>query len=114
MLYAPADYWDLPEKIRDSYGCGPGGFGDLLVPDTVYGLSIKPACCIHDFYYRMVGEDEMDRLRADDIFRINMRTIVELNTKNTFLKWLRLRRVDTYYYMVRKHGRAAYEECRKG
>ena len=26
-----------------TFGCGPGGLGDALIPDTIYNLSIKNA-----------------------------------------------------------------------
>jgi len=43
-LYAPSEYFDLPETERENYtnGCGPKKFG-FLVPETVWGLLITPA-----------------------------------------------------------------------
>ncbi|MHC4184133.1 MAG: hypothetical protein ACYSR0_12370, partial [Planctomycetota bacterium] len=68
-LFAPPGYWETDKKIRDSWGCGPGGLGDYLVPDTILGLSVKPACQIHDYYYRHWQDSSEDaRSMADRIF----------------------------------------------
>lgn len=46
-LNAPDEFWNLSlEELRSIVnrgGCGPGDSGDRLVPDTVWGLNIKPA-----------------------------------------------------------------------
>ena len=40
-----------PHLIYDiANGCGDG-WRDRIVPDTMYGLSIRPACQIHDWDY---------------------------------------------------------------
>ena len=44
-LFADPDCWKFKEKFSDefqSYGCGPGGVGDFLVPDTGQGLGLLP------------------------------------------------------------------------
>ena len=40
--------WDEASLLMAMGGCGPGKFGDYFVPDTVYGMSIKAACAVHD------------------------------------------------------------------
>jgi len=110
-LFASEKCWEFKFRHPDvfnSYGCGPGGIGDWLVPDTIYGLSIKPACQIHDWYYRFQrGDSEEDRKKADKIFLTNMLQIV--NERGNFLiKKLRRRRAKTYYKAVRWLGAAAY------
>jgi hypothetical protein len=115
-LFADAACWefkgDFPEEFA-SYGCGPGGLGDFLVPDTVWGLSITDACRIHDWGYRH-GEDasEDDKARHDRILRNNSQRIVDANTKWGWLKRLRYIRINTYYVMVCKFGGPAYWEER--
>jgi hypothetical protein len=92
-----------------SFGCGPGGAGDKLVPDTMYGLDISPACRVHDWYYRFFPEDtEEARAMADRIMKNNLLRIVEAHTKNRVLLWLRRRRCHTYYTMVRMFGAPSY------
>jgi len=115
-LYADPLCWEFKEEHPEefeSYGCGPGGIGDLLVPDTVYGLSIRDACRIHDWGYRHCPDaTEEDRKYNDRVFRNNALRIVQGNTKSAILRWLRFRRVQTYYRMVRIFGGPAYWEER--
>lgn len=111
-LFADPECWEFKKRYPDefdSFGCGPGGLGDFLVPDTIYGLSVKPCCAIHDWYYRFYpGNTEMDRELADRVFKNNMVRLVTAKTKWWWLKRLRLRRVKTYYSMVRFAGATAF------
>jgi hypothetical protein len=111
-LFADADCWkfkwDYPEEFS-SYGCGPGGIGDFLVPDTVYGLSIREACRIHDWGYRHCEmSSEEDRARHDRILHNNSQRIITAGTDWRWVKVLRMRRALTYYQMVRNFGANAY------
>ena len=112
-LFASAECWifkhDHPDEFA-GFGCGPGGIGDFFVPDTVYFLSIRDACRIHDFNYRHTSgiDSEDDRAQADRILKNNCLRIVDYYTKNRLLKRLRYRRVQTYYRMVRAFGSPAY------
>ena len=47
-LLAPAEYLKLLETDPDflnsiTGGCGPGGSGDILVPDKILGINIRRA-----------------------------------------------------------------------
>lgn len=115
-LFAAAECWEFKKRYPEefaSFGCGPGGLGDILVPDTIYGLSVNSCCAIHDWYYRYFpGNTEMDRELADRIFKNNMIRLVTAKTKWSWLRRLRLRRVKTYYSMVRFAGATAFFEER--
>jgi hypothetical protein len=115
-LFADADCWEFKWAHLDefnSYGCGPGGIGDFLVPDTVYGLSIREACKIHDWGYRhCINASEVDRARHDRILHNNSQRIVIAGTDWRWMKALRLRRCLTYYQMVCNFGANAYWEER--
>jgi len=115
-LYAEPECWLFREKNPKEYksfGCGPGGAGDKLVPDTMYGLDISEACRVHDWYYRFYpGNTEEDRKMADRVMKNNLLRIVKANTSNGFLLWLRRRRCHTYYIMVRNFGATSYFEER--
>jgi len=115
-LFASEKCWTFKATHPDifaSFGCGPGGFGDFLVPDTIYGLSIKPACQVHDWYYRFQdGDIEADRKKADKIFLTNMLQIVNEHGGNFIIKALRRRRAKTYYLAVQWFGSPAYFEER--
>ena len=115
-LFAHPECWKFieehPEEF-DNFGCGPGGMGDLLVPDHMYGLDISLACKIHDWYYRFhPSNSEEGRLEADSIFRNNLLRIVRAKSKSKILRWLRIIRCRTYYSMVRFGGGPAYYEER--
>ena len=111
-LYADPRCWkfreDHPEEWK-AFGCGPGGFGDKLVPDTMYGLNVSEACRIHDWYYRFYPDSTPSaRKMADYAFRNNLIRIVEAKTKNRVLRWVRKRRCQAYYAMVRALGGPAF------
>ena len=115
-LYADKEAWAFMARHPDewqSFGCGPGGWGDWMVPDTLWGLPVTEACRIHDWYYRFHWQDtEEARERADKILLNNMIRIIEARTKCKLLLKLRLTRAHTYYKMVRKFGAPAYFEER--
>ena len=105
-LEAHKSFWVTPKEEIDAMtgGCGPGWLGDWFVPDTIWGLSVKRACRIHDFDYYMgtlKGE-------ADLRFLENMQRIIIACTRWSWLKELRLRRAQTYYLAVRYAGDSAY------
>jgi len=105
-LAAPESFWNTEIDTRQVVinGCGPGGFGDYLIPDTVYFMSIKSACKIHDWMFLVFNTDEGFEL-ANQIFLDNMRRINNTYTKTKALKFVRDRRIKKYYYAVRDFGR---------
>ena len=109
LLYAPADYWRLSgiAKGRLCNGCGTKGLCGVIVPDTIWGLCITPACDIHDFQYA-TGETIADKESADRAFLNNMLRLIEAGTKWRWLKRLRARRARTYYDAVRRFGGPAF------
>jgi hypothetical protein len=112
-LVGPARFYGMSlydlQALIGNGKCGPGQkMGDWLVPDTVYGLSIHPACAIHDYEYAMISSPT-DRYKADGNFLMNMMTLVDKNTSRMFLfgtvlRALRHRRVMKYYEAVRIGG----------
>lgn len=72
-LYAPASFYEASQAERDAVcnGCGPGGIGGWLVPDSIWGLRVTAACRIHDWMYH-VGRDIEDKRRADQTFLNNL------------------------------------------
>lgn len=109
-LFAPEKYWKLSdcERSKVCNGCGTKGLGGLLVPDTLWGLSIEEACDIHDYMYSR-GATIADKEEADRTFLNNMvRIIQEDGTGAWPVKQLRLRRAKTYYEAVRIFGGPAF------
>ena len=108
-LFAPSGYWTLTEAARDELcnGCGPDGILSILVPDTLYGLRITPACNIHDYMYAL-GKTIEDKDSADRAFLNNMVRIVDAGTRWRWLKRLRIRRAKIYYRAVAELGGAYF------
>lgn len=89
---------DIESRIGSSGGCGPGKWGDLLIPDTVWGLSMKPACFLHDAEYSEANTPDK-RYVADLRLFSNGRKIIHLKS-NKFMIWLRMLRFSKYYVAV--------------
>lgn len=111
-LFAPAEYgsqpysyFKAPQDVVSGIagGCGPGGTGDYLVPDTLWFMSVKPACSIHDWMYHF-GETVEDKILADRVFLNNMVRMIKSKRSWGILENLRLRRARTYYLAVKYGG----------
>jgi len=107
-LVASGSYWkatgeDLAEMTG---GCGPGKFGDYLVPDTMYGLSVKAACQIHDWDYR--PGSEITKTDADMRFLVNMIRIIKYKTRFKVVRIFRYLRAVKYYAAVDEFGGGSY------
>jgi hypothetical protein len=94
------------ELFKVVNGCGAAGSKFDFVADTVYGLSIKQACFIHDFDYS-VGKTLEDKYAADSRFLDNMLAIIH-NESTWFLKWPRRLRAMSYYSAVCDMGYSAF------
>lgn len=109
VLYAPAAYWTLDPAGKKALvnGCGPRGWLVDLVPDTIYGLSIKPVCDIHDYMFA-VGDSVEDMNLANRVFRNNLRRWIDANTTSGWLRKLRYRRAVKYVKAVEMWGGPAF------
>jgi hypothetical protein len=104
-IFAPESFWNLPSPRPG--GCGAGKFGDLLVPDTLWGLKVTFMCKIHDHMYG-TGQTEADREMADRVLRNNLMRWIANKDSNGLLQWLRMRRAVKYYHAVRMFGGPAF------
>lgn len=100
-MKAPDSWWQLSpeEQIALSNGCGPRAI-EPIVPDKLWGLSIEPACRIHDYMYR--ADVDCDKWTADYTFLHNL---IELIEEGSW--WLRIPRLHvalSYFKLVRKFG----------
>lgn len=109
VLFAPKEYWNLTQADRQDLcnGCGTKGLCGFLVPDSIHGLRITPACNIHDFMYS-IGETIEDKHEADRVFLNNLLRLVEAGTSWTWLKKLRAIRCHEYFLAVDKFGGPAF------
>lgn len=114
-LAAPQSFWLAPDDIKNEIvnGCGPGGLGDVLIPDTAYFMSLKPACKIHDWMYAVYNDEKGFKL-SNQVFLDNMERINRAKTKNRFLKRLRTRRIRKYFVVVRDFGRLFFYDAHLG
>jgi hypothetical protein len=107
----PCCYHDAtPEQIAAAIGkggCGPGGIGDYLVPDTMWGLNVRPACSIHDWQYHW-GRTIDDKIKADLNLRDNLVRLIKAQNSWGFIENLRLRRARSYYEAVKYFGGPAF------
>lgn len=111
-LKVPDCFWTRDEATLAMMtgGCGPGKYGDYLVPDTAWGLSIKLACVAHDYMYA-IGLYLNDKEKADLWFLLNMLKIVNTKSKNKTLKVLRRYRVMSYYSAVAEVGGKSFSKA---
>lgn len=108
-LYAPPEYVNARPALRDlvANGCGASGWKVDLVPDTVWGLSIKESCRIHDWMYA-AGSTLADKEEADRVFLNNMLRLIEAAGGWWPLPSLRRRRALLYYEAVQNFGGPAF------
>ena len=111
-LKAPILFWQTDDATlaMDVGGCGPGKWGDRLVSDTVYGVSIYPACAIHDWMYAQ-GTTLKDKETADIWFLLNMLTLITRDWKSWSLLVLRGWRIMSYFLAVYIVGGKSYKKA---
>lgn len=103
QLYKPVNF--VKKKCN---GCGTG-WNAKLVPNTIYFLNIKNACCIHDYMYE-VGKTQEDKEEADRVFLNNMLRIIEAKKTWYYPHHLARTRALTYYATVVNFGSTAFWE----
>lgn len=103
-LLAPEGYWNLSEaeKYEIANGCGPTK-ATSLVPDSILGISLIPACDIHDYTYAN-SHSIKKRKFADDLFLGNMCRLLDRDLKPPPLKLFGLAGILFYYLVVRLFG----------
>lgn len=103
-LSCPEEFVKASNEVIDSVanGCG-AGWKKKLVPDTIWCISIKAACIIHDWEY-FWGRTKEDKELADQRFLNNMLRIIEAQSANYLMRLLRNRRALKYYEMVSIYG----------
>lgn len=107
-LFAPPSYNEaLPEVRAAINGCGSAGWKGDLVPDTIWGLCITPACNRHDWMYT-IGETLEDKDEADRVFLNNMLRLIEAAGGWKILKKLRRNTAKEYYKAVHFFGGPAF------
>ncbi len=111
VLYTPESYRVATQAERNKVcnGCGAKGLGGWFVPNTLWGLSVKPACDRHDWMWEE-GKTIADKEKADRVFLNNMVRIIE-NADHFgagILRPLRRQRAMKYYSAVKDFGGPAF------
>ena len=110
-LYEPISFTqascELKRKVCN--GCGSAKAKFDFVPDSIYGLHIRPACDRHDWMYYK-GMTIEDKAEADRVFLNNMLRIIEgaPGILSRILKPMRRRRALKYYEAVVAFGGPAF------
>ena len=80
-------------------GAGEGVLNDL-VPEKVLGVTISPACWNHDEMWARAEPSWADFHYSNSVFMTNINALIQLQSKNWFLKHLRMYWAVTYYNAV--------------
>ena len=109
-LYAPESYWRLPESEKREICNGMGAKDSLIsffIPNTFYGLDMTECGNIHDYMYH-IGKTIEDKRQADRVFLNNMLRVINKESANGFMRFIRSRRAMTYYNAVNELGGPAF------
>lgn len=104
-LFIPDSYRKAKPHERARYCNGCGGAGSLtswMVPNSIWGICIAPACNIHDWAYA----HSTGKARADLMLLCNLLILCSCGSK--WLYPLRALRCLTYYLAVTIWGRKFY------
>lgn len=102
MLSAHPEY-----KPKEGCGCGSDKAMIDFVPDNIFGLSIKEACCPHDDRYERGGSQE-DKDVADLEFHGNMLRIIDnYKLANQVGKWNKFK-CAMYPHLIARHIATGY------
>jgi len=98
---------EFPSMFINDYGsyCGAGkGFGDIMVPEKIWGLPITIACYVHDIMWEMADGTWEAFHSSNAIFIRNILSCIRALSTSGCLKRLRNYRAVTYYNAVDKFG----------
>lgn len=106
---------EFPAKDFDAFPpfCGSGDIMTLLVPDTVYGLKISPACYVHDICFEIAEPTDEDFFKANMMFLQNLLSIIRSRTDWGLVRHLRNYRAMTYYDAVSRFGERIFWRIKK-
>lgn len=81
--------------------CGAGrGLGQIMVPETIWGLRISPACYVHDDDWDIAPPTWEAFRAANSRFLENINSLINHSSRLALLRMLRRYRAATYYSAV--------------
>ena len=96
---------------RECDGCGTSWY-EGLVPDTIYGLPVTPACCVHDWEY-LQGGYYSDFEAANERFLNNLVALIDSVQAWWYPKQLARKRAKKYYIAVEEFGWEVFKRNNK-
>ena len=97
---------DFGELLEICNGCGAAG-SRLPIPQTNYGMDMRPACQPHDFGYN-IGKTIEDKRREDRRMLNNSIRLIHQRSANKLMRTLRIKRAVKYYLAVDMMGGPAF------
>ena len=95
--------------IDQPNGCGPKGWFGKLIPNHLFGLSVKSACDYHDLQY-IQGGDNHQRKVADQNFLDGMLEKIKQKSDSKVISFLRRVGAYSYYLAVRFLGKYFFKK----
>lgn len=95
--------------IDQPNGCGPKGWFGKLIPNHLFGLSVKSACDYHDQQYIQGGSNHQRKL-ADQIFLKEMLEKIKHKNDSKVISFLRKLGAYSYYLAVRFLGKYFFKK----
>lgn len=92
--------WPHPTFSGFPTCCGAGKLGDWLVPDTIYGVNISPACWVHDQMFATSPPTWAGFHYSNAVFFANMSAIIQAKSGNAIMRTLRMARAALYARVV--------------
>lgn len=111
QLRACDEFWSLtPVQVAEiAHGCGPGkGWKESIIPDFIFGVSLTPACIIHDVEFHF-GETLDDMKEANQNFIHNMLEINSQDSRFWLAKIIRRQLIFLYYSATEDLGRFTFQ-----
>jgi hypothetical protein len=114
-LVAPFEFLIPNERVENfDHYCGAGrGFGDIVIPDRMWGLNISPACAVHDEMWNIAPATWEAFHASNSIFLRNLIQLITIQSKSSILKRLRLYRAVTYYNAVDSFGKNIFWKLKR-
>lgn len=99
------DLWPYHLRLADfPTFCGAGaGIGDMLVPESAWGLKLSSVCFIHDLSWAVAAATWAEFHQANTMMLYNTLRLIMVKSK-TPLKQLRSYRAVTYFNAVDTFG----------
>ena len=105
--------WPHPTFAGFPTCCGAGKVGDWLVPDSIWGVNISPACWVHDQMFAVAPATWGAFHYANAVFFVNIAAIIQARSANALIRTLRIARASLYLLAVSTAGASIFWAMKK-